>query len=97
MRWVQQQHEKIRKKRDENYKESRQIKFPEYDFTNLLRQLAPQARIQYRNTDSHSIFSDPLFKEQWYLVSRVCVFVSSYMVLYMVLLYIVMQSIIISI
>lgn len=93
MRWVQQQHEKIRKKRDENYKESRQIKFPEYDFTNLLRQLAPQARIQYRNTDSHSIFSDPLFKEQWYLVSRVCVFA----ILYMVLLYIVMQSIIISI
>lgn len=77
VRWVQQQHEKIRKKRDykEPPRESRQIKFPDYnsDLASLLRQLAPQARVQYRNTDSHSIFSDPLFKEQWYLVSRVCV------------------------
>jgi proprotein convertase subtilisin/kexin type 5 len=91
VRWFQQQHEKIRRKRD--YQDGK-VKFPDYssDFANLLRQLAPQVRqvqqqqprLQYRNTDSHSIFPDPLFKEQWYLVSRVCVDFSFFVLFYLV-------------
>ena len=70
VRWVQQQHEKIRKKRD-----FQRIKFPETssslrsDPLALLRSIATGSQIKYRSTDSHLIFPDPLFKEQWYLVS----------------------------
>lgn len=70
VRWVQQQHEKIRKKRD-----FQRIKFPEpssslrSDPLALLRSIATGSQIKYRSTDSHLIFPDPLFKEQWYLVS----------------------------
>lgn len=77
VRWVMQQHEKIRKKRDYTKVGSSPIKFPDYtravDPLSLLRNSAPQSRLQYRNTDAHLIFPDPLFKEQWYMVSRVCV------------------------
>lgn len=81
VRWVQQQHEKIRRKRDYS---SLQPEFgaapaPQHllyarQYDGLLRAVAPQSRLQYRDTGgAHSIFPDPLFKEQWYLVSRVCV------------------------
>lgn len=65
---MQQQHEKIRKKRDY----STDLKFPGLS-SDLFRGVAPQSRIQYRDATTHNIFPDPLFKEQWYLVSRVCV------------------------
>jgi hypothetical protein len=71
VRWVMQQHEKIRKKRD-----FQPIKFPGSTATRardplaFLRSITNGAHIQYRNTDSHLIFPDPLFKEQWYLVSK---------------------------
>lgn len=65
---MQQQHEKIRKKRDY----SQDLKFPGLS-SDLFRGVAPQSRIQYRDATTHNIFPDPLFKEQWYLVSRVCV------------------------
>ena len=40
----------------------------------MYRPLVPRApRIQYRDAGPHTIFPDPLFKEQWYLVSKVCV------------------------
>lgn len=69
VRWFQQQHEKIRKKRD-----FQRIKFPgqssaRADPLSLLRSITSGSQIQYRSTDSHLIFPDPLFKEQWYLVS----------------------------
>lgn len=70
VRWVQQQHEKIRKKRD-----YQKVRFPGAGSSRLadplgvLRSIATQSRIQYRQTDSHLIFPDPLFKEQWYMVS----------------------------
>ncbi|CAO1381843.1 unnamed protein product [Diamesa hyperborea] len=71
VRWVMQQHEKIRKKRDYTKVASSPIKFPDYsrsvDPLSLLRNAAPQSRLQYRNTDAHLIFPDPLFKEQWYM------------------------------
>lgn len=66
---MQQQHEKIRKKRDYN------TDFLFYQKYGTLRQVAPETRIQYRDAGLHAYFPDPLFKEQWYLVSRVCVFV----------------------
>lgn len=76
VRWVQQQHEKIRKKRD-----YQKVRFPGAassrvaDPLSVLRSIAQQSHIQYRNTDSHLIFPDPLFKEQWYMVSnQVCVY-----------------------
>lgn len=74
VRWVQQQHEKIRKKRDY---QNQKVRFPgttsnsRPDPLSFLRSLAPQSRIQYRNTDSHLVFTDPLFKEQWYMVSNI--------------------------
>lgn len=69
--WVQQQHERIRKKRD-----YQKVRFPG-SVTNSrsadplgLRNIGSQSHIQYRSTDSHTFFSDPLFKEQWYMVSN---------------------------
>lgn len=76
VRWVQQQHEKIRKKRD-----YQKVRFPGAassrvaDPLSVLRSIAQQSHLQYRNTDSHLTFPDPLFKEQWYMVSsQVCVY-----------------------
>lgn len=72
VRWVQQQHEKIRKKRD-----YQKVRFPgagssrNADPLSVLRSIASQSQIQYRNTDSHLVFPDPLFKEQWYMVSHI--------------------------
>ncbi|XP_075157350.1 furin-like protease 2 isoform X2 [Haematobia irritans] len=81
VRWMQQQHEKIREKRDGSYST-----LPGYSPYDLIRQTTgfgglpplhvdtsyrstlPRApRIQYRDAGPHNIFPDPLFKEQWYL------------------------------
>lgn len=67
-----QQHEKIRKKRD-----FQPVRFPgatnrARDPLAFLRSIANGAHIQYRSTDSHLVFPDPLYKEQWYLVSSSC-------------------------
>lgn len=62
--WFQQQHERVRKKRDyaaDLY--SYQQKY------GLLRSIAPSSRIQYRQVGEPLFFPDPFFKEQWYLVS----------------------------
>ncbi|KAJ6635365.1 Furin-like protease 2 [Pseudolycoriella hygida] len=64
VRWVQQQHEKVRKKRDY----ASELNYPRLsNYGGLLRNVAPQTRVQYRDTSVHNIFPDPLFKEQWYL------------------------------
>lgn len=65
---MQQQHEKVRKKRDYTtlgggYQNQR---------VSLLRNVAPDSRVEYRDTNAHNFFPDPLFKEQWYLVSMLC-------------------------
>lgn len=83
---MQQQNEKVRKKRDYNPG----IRFPGLSFTpspttglglgSLLKGIAPQSRLEYRDATPHTIFPDPLFKEQWYLVSRVCAFFSFYFI-----------------
>lgn len=70
MHWVQQQHEKVRKKRDYNTDYYTQ-QFGELG--GYLRDVAPSSRVHYRDAGPHNIFPDPLFKEQWYLVSSVCV------------------------
>ncbi|XP_061400858.1 furin-like protease 2, partial [Musca vetustissima] len=86
VRWIQQQHEKIRQKRDGSYSS-----LPGYSPYDILRQttafggslpslhvmtgpdtayrngLTRAPRIQYRDAGPHTIFPDPLFKEQWYL------------------------------
>lgn len=102
VKWLQQQHEKIRRKRDGPYRE-----IPTYSPYNILRQPNDYAidpntnphfssyssdplistsplmglggaggthspRLEYRDVTSHLVFTDPLFKEQWYLVSKVC-------------------------
>lgn len=85
---MQQQHEKVRRKRDGPYQD-----LPTYSPYNVLRppgsfavdpnphlSFSPESlslathssRMEYRDVGSHSIFPDPLFKEQWYLVSKVC-------------------------
>lgn len=92
MRWIQQQHEKVRQKRDvpfgplSGYNNQYGLLRPPIDFSTSLNsprlsfspsgtfhEAIPRApRIEYRDT-AHSIFPDPLFKEQWYLVSKVCI------------------------
>ncbi|EDW00125.1 furin-like protease 2 isoform X2 [Drosophila grimshawi] len=86
IKWLQQQHEKIRQKRDGPYQD-----IPTYSPYNILRQINDYAidphtnthfsyspgpsslagthspRLEYRDVTSHLLFSDPLFKEQWYL------------------------------
>ncbi|XP_062140559.1 furin-like protease 2 isoform X2 [Drosophila sulfurigaster albostrigata] len=92
VKWLQQQHEKIRQKRDGPYSD-----IPTYSPYNILRQpnndyaldpitnpyslfsYSPDPSLTSSTTSSHSprlkyrdvspllIFSDPLFKEQWYL------------------------------
>ncbi|XP_055539465.1 furin-like protease 2 isoform X1 [Wyeomyia smithii] len=64
VRWMQQQHEKIRRKRDYSTFDADFVRFPDP------RSIAPASRVGYRDTGAHNIFPDPLFKEQWYLVSR---------------------------
>lgn len=64
--WVQQQHEYVRKKRD--YSQDAGI-----HYGSTFRSSAASSRMQYRDAGIHNIFPDPLFREQWYLVSRVCV------------------------
>ncbi|XP_034490855.1 furin-like protease 2 isoform X1 [Drosophila innubila] len=97
VKWLQQQHEKIRHKRDGPYQD-----IPTYSPYNILRQPNDYAldpitntyppfsyspdpslssttslvggthspRLKYRDVTPLLIFSDPLFKEQWYLVSK---------------------------
>jgi hypothetical protein len=70
-----QQHEKIRKKRD-TYTP---VRFPGQssrgrDPIALLRSIARGTHVRLRSTDSHLIFPDPLFKEQWYMVSTKKIF-----------------------
>ncbi|XP_046801325.1 furin-like protease 2 isoform X2 [Lucilia cuprina] len=85
VRWLEQQHEKIRQKRDGSF--SSIAGYSPYDVvrpstgfgsmpttrlsyhpTSVYRPLVPRApRIQYRDAGPHTIFPDPLFKEQWYL------------------------------
>lgn len=62
---MQQQHEKVRKKRD--YTILGNSGYPNQ--RSLLRNVAPESRVEYRDTNAHNFFPDPLFKEQWYLVS----------------------------
>lgn len=63
VRWFQQQHEKVRKKRDYT------ADYYNYQKFGLLRSIAPQSRLQYRQVGEPLFFPDPFFKEQWYLVS----------------------------
>uniref|UniRef100_A0A182M2I0 Peptidase S8 pro-domain domain-containing protein n=1 Tax=Anopheles culicifacies TaxID=139723 RepID=A0A182M2I0_9DIPT len=65
VRWVQQQHEKPRYKRDYSTFDQDFVRFPGF------RSLVSGTRMAYRDTSTHNIFPDPLFKEQWYLVSAV--------------------------
>ena len=69
--WVQQQHEKRRSKRD--YSESSFPAFGDYpSFFGTgagLQEDQQQHQPQYRGIGPHNVFPDPLFKEQWYLVS----------------------------
>nr|XP_017011796.2 furin-like protease 2 isoform X3 [Drosophila takahashii] len=62
VKWMQQQHEKVRRKRDGPYQD-----LPTYKSISLA---SHSPRMEYRDVSSHFIFPDPLFKEQWYLVSK---------------------------
>lgn len=76
--WVQQQHEKVRRKRD--YGTIYNGQFSPLDTASeldalLLGGVAPSAsrlhtaRYRALGVGTQSIFPDPLFKEEWYLVS----------------------------
>jgi len=68
--WVQQQHEKRRTKRD--YSETSFPAFGDYPSffgTGGGLQEEQQHQPHYRGIGPHNVFPDPLFKEQWYLVS----------------------------
>lgn len=73
--WAQQQHEKRRKKRD--YAVPTQSISP---FSQFFTAIAPQAtrhgHPQYRAAPFVTSFPDPLFKEQWYLVSNILIFIT---------------------
>lgn len=59
MKWVQQQHVKRRRKRDY---------VDDFEIPNFFEE--SQHRARYSGSfGSQGIFPDPLFKEQWYLVS----------------------------
>uniref|UniRef100_A0A2M4DS50 furin n=1 Tax=Anopheles darlingi TaxID=43151 RepID=A0A2M4DS50_ANODA len=64
VRWVQQQHEKPRFKRDYSTFDQDFVRFP--GFRSLVSG-GGGGRMAYRDTGTHNIFPDPLFKEQWYL------------------------------
>lgn len=71
--WFQQQHEKKRKKRDFENAPYAFVGFPPlFDFRPRSRhigttQQSPRIRA---SLPLQNLFTDPLFKEQWYLVSR---------------------------
>lgn len=72
VQWFQQQHEKRRKKRD--YQIPSSFSFSDYpsifdDFTS--RQRPPFHHQRNRGAPLQNLFTDPLFKEQWYLVSKI--------------------------
>jgi proprotein convertase subtilisin/kexin type 5 len=69
--WFQQQHEKKRKKRDFG---AASYGFADYqpffsEFGPRPRQAAAFHRQRNRGIPLQNLFTDPLFKEQWYLVS----------------------------
>jgi len=68
--WVQQQHEKRRKKRD--FSEPNFPAFGDYPtfFGTSAALQEEDHQPQYRGIGPHNVFPDPLFKEQWYLVSN---------------------------
>ncbi|XP_063223097.1 furin-like protease 2 isoform X2 [Bacillus rossius redtenbacheri] len=61
--WVQQQHEKVRKKRD--FEDFQSFS----DFPSFFggSGAASQRHVQYRGIGARDLFPDPLYKEQWYL------------------------------
>lgn len=66
VQWVQQQHEKKRLKRD--YQDQYRG-YPWHAAPGPAVVTAPLHRTRYRALAAQNIFPDPLFKEQWYLVS----------------------------
>lgn len=69
--WVQQQHEKRRAKRD--YPDPSFPAFGDYPSFFGTGSQDQQHQPQYRGISPHNVFPDPLFKEQWYLVSTVII------------------------
>uniref|UniRef100_A0A1B6CCM9 furin n=1 Tax=Clastoptera arizonana TaxID=38151 RepID=A0A1B6CCM9_9HEMI len=66
VRWVQQQHEKKRHKRDFRDEFSSFGDFSSF-FGGNTQNLGVHHHPQYRGVSTPNIFPDPLFKEQWYL------------------------------
>lgn len=67
--WFEQQIEKKRLKRDFSSSfDAHPFDYPYYD-ANLLNQQLNLAGSHYRASSQPNVFPDPLFKEQWYLVS----------------------------
>lgn len=68
--WFQQQHEKKRKKRDFGAPSYAFADYsPFFDFGPRPRQATLFHRQRNRGLPLQNLFTDPLFKEQWYLVS----------------------------
>lgn len=67
MRWFQQQHSKIRVKRDYSVDPKFPYTLTDHDNPSIIP--IATSKLHTRETGAHSIFPDPLFKEQWYLVS----------------------------
>lgn len=65
--WFQQQHERRRLKRDYQYISPQWIP----SVSGASPEITPPVhRTRYRALGAQNIFPDPLFKEQWYLVSN---------------------------
>jgi len=80
--WVQQQHEKKRRKRDfpgPNLPSTVFAGSPDFfQQQSSIGSLPPLAQGQsFRRLGNtvHNVFPDPLFKEQWYLVSNMFIFI----------------------
>lgn len=73
--WAQQQHEKRRKKRDYAVPTAAASTFTQY-LSAIAPQAAPHGRQRYRAATN--TFPDPLYKEQWYLVSTCMLFACCY-------------------
>lgn len=71
--WVQQQHEKVRKKRDFTGPDFTSVFGGPGDFSSLFDAPNPAPRSPLIRESgyfpSSNVFPDPLFREQWYLVS----------------------------
>lgn len=78
--WFQQQHEKKRKKRDFESAPYAFVGFPPFfDFRTRSRHIGTTQQPPRIRTSLpfQNLFTDPLFKEQWYLVSRPLAFYRS--------------------